>query len=428
MSQNPVRALLNFALRVYDEELQRAGGADGGGSRPGLLEWGAAFQQRERELKDLYAAALREAERTGFPIAEVERRLRNLQTHILAILLWPRDAPPLTSEELRSRELSGCWSGGPVSNYLSEHTRRMMDAWWEVESLALRLERGPEGNPAIRALIDSDRAKTEEAQDRQREAQARAAALTRARAAAQALTEGPDPWAADHAVGWVKRLEDLFAALAEAGRLEVVAALPDRGKGRSLVKEVLATLGPDGQGKCSGTSAAAELLRAVPALGNLDRETRDDLIKDLPGDLLQLLGTDVPRQGAEGRVDASAAPPAQPDPHGAAAMSPGVSIFPAVAELVRVIRQTLNNPGCGPVGNPIPADKADGVQTIRLSTLLIAPGIEHAQLRDVPIPARPDAAPGASPGSAPLRGEGTPRGSCPGEAVESGCAAHTWGS
>src|SRR5262249_43167042 len=128
MSQNHVRAFLNFALRVYEEALQHAGGADGGGPRPSLPEWGPAFQQGERELKDLYAAALRQAERTGFPVPEVERRLRNLQTHILAVLLWPRDAPPLSSEELRSRELSGCWSGGPVSDYLSEHGRRMMDA------------------------------------------------------------------------------------------------------------------------------------------------------------------------------------------------------------------------------------------------------------------------------------------------------------
>jgi nucleoside phosphorylase len=110
------------------------------------MDWGPAFQQKERELNDLYAVALREAERTGFPISDVERRLRNLQIHILAILLWPRDARPLSSEELRSREASGCWRGGPVADYLHEHTGRMMDAWKEVESLALRLEPGPESS------------------------------------------------------------------------------------------------------------------------------------------------------------------------------------------------------------------------------------------------------------------------------------------
>jgi hypothetical protein len=140
---NAFRALLTFALNIHNRELQRAGGVDGGTWGADALNWREDFAPRERELNDLFAAALGQAGRTGFPITEVERRLRNLQTHTVAIMLWPRDAPPLSDDARRELEASGGWSGGPVSDYLRKHTRRMMDAWREVGSLALCIEREP---------------------------------------------------------------------------------------------------------------------------------------------------------------------------------------------------------------------------------------------------------------------------------------------
>jgi hypothetical protein len=137
-----IRAFLNCALGIHQEQLQLAGGADNGSPEdcPYRRDWRGIVGQREAELNRLYAAALAEADRTGFPIPEVERRLRALQREVVALLLWPRDAPELSEEERKSRTADGCWSGGPVGDYLSRNSNRMFDAWQEVESLALRVE------------------------------------------------------------------------------------------------------------------------------------------------------------------------------------------------------------------------------------------------------------------------------------------------
>jgi hypothetical protein len=132
--------MLDFAGRVYNEQLALAGGCDGGKRRPCVTEWGPAFQQQERELNSLFAVGIREADRTGFSVEEVERRLRRFQRPILDILLWPQKAPPLSEEECREREEGAGYSGGPVSDYLSKHISLMMDAWQDVEVLAYRLE------------------------------------------------------------------------------------------------------------------------------------------------------------------------------------------------------------------------------------------------------------------------------------------------
>jgi hypothetical protein len=139
---NATRAFLNRAMAVDQEQLQLAGGADSGNPEdcPYRRDWRPIVQQREAELKGLYAAALAEADRSGFTVLEVERRLRALQREVVALLLWPRDAPELSEDERRSRIATGCWSGGPVGDYLSTHSSRMFDAWQEVESLALRIE------------------------------------------------------------------------------------------------------------------------------------------------------------------------------------------------------------------------------------------------------------------------------------------------
>jgi hypothetical protein len=115
---------MNFAIQVLQEELQHARGADGGGRRGDNSEWGLAFNRRQSKLNNLFAAALAEAERTGFPITEVERRLRGLQIHTLDIMLWPVRARAVSDEKRQPVEASGCWWGGPVSDYLQEHTGR----------------------------------------------------------------------------------------------------------------------------------------------------------------------------------------------------------------------------------------------------------------------------------------------------------------
>jgi hypothetical protein len=139
---NAFRAFLSLALQVHEQQLQLTGGADSGNPNdcPYRGNWREVFPQREAEVNRLYAAALNEADRTGFAIVDVERRLRALKNETIAVLLWPRDAPELTEQERQLRLASGGWSGGPVGDYLRDHGRRMYAAWMDVESLALRIE------------------------------------------------------------------------------------------------------------------------------------------------------------------------------------------------------------------------------------------------------------------------------------------------
>src|SRR5262249_52282618 len=95
---NPYSDLLNFARQINEEEQQRAS-ILAGKKRQDPGEWGPHFQRREAELQALIDAALQVAERTGFPVADVERRVISLAAPLRAILLWQRDAPCLSREE-----------------------------------------------------------------------------------------------------------------------------------------------------------------------------------------------------------------------------------------------------------------------------------------------------------------------------------------
>jgi hypothetical protein len=135
-SRNPYRELLNLAYRVHEEELARAS-SFAGKRREAPPEWGPRFRVRETELQGLFDDSLLAAEKTGFGVGEVERRVRALVDAVLAIALWQRDAPTLSPEERRTMEFSGIWHD-PACDYFSEHYRRMMDAWQPVNTLAVR--------------------------------------------------------------------------------------------------------------------------------------------------------------------------------------------------------------------------------------------------------------------------------------------------
>jgi hypothetical protein len=52
------------------------------------------MQAAEAQLRAMVDAALCAAERTGFSVEEVERRVNALAEAVRAILLWQRDATP----------------------------------------------------------------------------------------------------------------------------------------------------------------------------------------------------------------------------------------------------------------------------------------------------------------------------------------------
>jgi hypothetical protein len=134
---NPFRQLLAFALHVFDEGVMTASLL--GGKRQSPLEWGPRFKEREDELRELAASALRAAERTGFSVEVVEGRVAALAEAIRRVMLWQRDARHLTDDERRRIEQTGIHFD-PAGEYLQPHIQRMMDALRPVEALAVRAD------------------------------------------------------------------------------------------------------------------------------------------------------------------------------------------------------------------------------------------------------------------------------------------------
>ena len=90
MSENPYRVLCDFAMRMIEEEAALFDQQAGRPRNPG--EWGPRFHEAETRLNDFVNAGLVAADRTGFPVQEVEQRLNNLASAVTAVLLWQRDA------------------------------------------------------------------------------------------------------------------------------------------------------------------------------------------------------------------------------------------------------------------------------------------------------------------------------------------------
>jgi hypothetical protein len=137
-SRNPYRELLSLALQIHEEELQRAGRVASGARQP-LQEWQQHLRQRERQVQQWIEAGLHAAERTGFGVAEVERRLLAVAGPIRAFLVWQREVRQPFSNH---GERSGSWPGGQdvVAAYFSRHYQQLMTVWESVHTLAVRLD------------------------------------------------------------------------------------------------------------------------------------------------------------------------------------------------------------------------------------------------------------------------------------------------
>lgn len=135
-SVNPYRQLLDLVQKTYDEELARAAALNG--KREGHGEWGPRLRAREAELHALSDAALEVAERTGYGVEEVERRIRALIDPVRALLLWQREAPTLSAEDLVKVKASGAWHD-PAADYFQEHSDKLFQAWDAVRALSVRI-------------------------------------------------------------------------------------------------------------------------------------------------------------------------------------------------------------------------------------------------------------------------------------------------
>jgi hypothetical protein len=140
---NPFRHLANLAFQFHEQALQlasRLSGSTVGRRRQSPDEWGPTFQNQEKQLTSAVEKCL-QADVPGFQVTEVERRVRAVQNHVRAILLWQRDAPS-PSPEVLDREV---WTAedNPVGVYLSHHYRLMVGALEELQTLAVRFDQPP---------------------------------------------------------------------------------------------------------------------------------------------------------------------------------------------------------------------------------------------------------------------------------------------
>ena len=152
-ADNPYRVLEQFGWQVYQEEQDRNIAYNG---RPRLDgEAAAHIRERELRLRQFGDAAMAAAHRTGFPVPEVEARVKKLEDACVRVLLWVRDAPHPTPEQRRRMEATDTWEN-PAGAYLIEQLNRLGDEIDPVRRLAAcfdgRIDQPqPEG---VRTLAD----------------------------------------------------------------------------------------------------------------------------------------------------------------------------------------------------------------------------------------------------------------------------------
>jgi hypothetical protein len=134
MSTNPFWDFAQFAAQICEEERQRD--LSPARLRRPLGEMQARVNEREIQLQRHRATALAAGRKTGHKQREVERRVVALYDICVKLLLWEKDAPPLTAEERRLREWSGSWSSDPAGDYLIRLVNQFYPIWEQVNDLA----------------------------------------------------------------------------------------------------------------------------------------------------------------------------------------------------------------------------------------------------------------------------------------------------
>ncbi|HEY7157902.1 MAG TPA: hypothetical protein VH575_28350 [Gemmataceae bacterium] len=134
MSTNPFQDYAQFAWQIQEEERERD--LSPNRLRRPLGEMQKHVTEREIELQRHRAAALAAGRKTGHDQSEVERRVVALFELCERLLLWERDAPRLTPDQLRQRESSACWTDDPACNYLISLLNQFAGPWQQISDLA----------------------------------------------------------------------------------------------------------------------------------------------------------------------------------------------------------------------------------------------------------------------------------------------------
>jgi hypothetical protein len=96
-------------------------------------------------LRTLVNAGLAAADASAF--IDVERRLNVLANAVIRLLLWQRDAPHFTPEEIieQRERYAGIVAWQPKTGpYLLEQQQKVLDAWRGVDALAVRWDAKPD--------------------------------------------------------------------------------------------------------------------------------------------------------------------------------------------------------------------------------------------------------------------------------------------
>jgi hypothetical protein len=134
MSTNPFRDYAAFAWQICEEERKRDLSPDR--LRRPLGEMQRHITEREIALQQHRNAALAAGRKTGHDQSEVEQRVVALCEQCRKLLLWEKDAPRLTAEQLRERQQSACCTGDPAGVYLVNLINAFWALWEKVNDLA----------------------------------------------------------------------------------------------------------------------------------------------------------------------------------------------------------------------------------------------------------------------------------------------------
>jgi hypothetical protein len=129
---NPFNDLFAFAVTIRDETFARHGHTSS--ERCPLPRFEVYVREREITLQQILDAALVAAERTGFTINEVSRRINALADPVRCLLVWERDGFR-TSESERD-----CSNPPPGGTYIAQHAHALEIALPPVRELAVRAE------------------------------------------------------------------------------------------------------------------------------------------------------------------------------------------------------------------------------------------------------------------------------------------------
>ncbi len=138
LSTSPYRDLLDFAERIYREELAHSLERMGK-NRQARDVWGKAFEAKRDKLQAIWSQCLLAAEPTGYPVPEVERLASIIVDACCNMLLWQQKAPLFTEEKKKEMEAAGTWRE-PVPDYLREQYNRILAVHQSVVALAVRAD------------------------------------------------------------------------------------------------------------------------------------------------------------------------------------------------------------------------------------------------------------------------------------------------